>query len=523
MAGIGIAVFAGMGAVQFALLGWSAMTSFGRVEDRTSLEHIHRARNAIKGERLSLLEAARSRAARSELVAAMGRADQSGIKDSFSDTWADRSGTDLVLLRDAAGHGAWAALRADPASRLQQLEPDTLLRLALPGGTRTFEEVDILRSPKGPLILVTEPLVDSEGRLSGRGTLTLGRYLAWKPTGRIAESLQVRVDLLELRDSGARSVSEGEAGWYDLKDVGRDRRLVLPVSRDDDPEPVYLLLTYSPESGIQALSLLAQMALLYLVMVAFAVLLAFTLIRRHVIRPILSVAAHLDRAAEGGSDLPLALGAAAGRLDEIGLLADRVDQLIAAESQRKEELAAVNKELERRASTDPLTGLANRRSFADSLEREKRRILRERQGTPPDEIAFVVCDIDCFKRYNDRYGHRSGDVCLRAVADAIQGALARPTDLACRQGGEEFLVMLPGTDEEGGVMVAERIREAVESLGLEHADSTAAPFVTLSLGVAARSLTEDFDQQELFELADAALYRAKATGKNRVVAASKAS
>jgi diguanylate cyclase (GGDEF)-like protein len=131
-------------------------------------------------------------------------------------------------------------------------------------------------------------------------------------------------------------------------------------------------------------------------------------------------------------------------------------------------------------------------------------------------VALVMADVDHFKRYNDTYGHMAGDQCLKAVADALHACAARPGDLACRFGGEEFVLLLPDTDRAGGVTVAEAARAAVVRAALPHRASPVAEVVTVSLGVADAEVTESLALEALLEAADQALYAAKNQGRNRV-------
>ena len=174
-------------------------------------------------------------------------------------------------------------------------------------------------------------------------------------------------------------------------------------------------------------------------------------------------------------------------------------------------LQKANDELKRLATIDGLTDIANRRTLDDCLEREWRRIIREK-----GEIAFILSDVDFFKKYNDTYGHQEGDECLKAVARAMEGAVRRPADFVARYGGEEFAAVLPNTDLEGAVCVAENIRSAVENLKIEHRSSDAAPVVTLSLGVACARPGTGNALEILLTTADKALYTAKEEGRNRV-------
>jgi diguanylate cyclase (GGDEF)-like protein len=170
-----------------------------------------------------------------------------------------------------------------------------------------------------------------------------------------------------------------------------------------------------------------------------------------------------------------------------------------------------NQALKALAESDGLTGLANRRLFEETLGRE---LGRARRGGAP--FALIMCDVDFFKKYNDRYGHVAGDDCLRKVAAAIGAGARRPADLAARYGGEEFALILPDTDLAGATTVGEAIRSAVAALALEHADSPAGK-VSVSLGVVAGPASTEPDGAWV-EAADRLLYDAKAGGRNRVAA-----
>ena len=131
---------------------------------------------------------------------------------------------------------------------------------------------------------------------------------------------------------------------------------------------------------------------------------------------------------------------------------------------------------------------------------------------------MLLLDVDCFKFYNDDYGHPAGDAVLRAIAGCMQGAIRRPGDTAARHGGEEFAVILPNTHGDGAIQVAEAIRTAVAELALPHPRGSA-EIVTVSIGVAAVLTTPDTTPASLIASADAALYAAKSAGRNRTVRA----
>lgn len=178
------------------------------------------------------------------------------------------------------------------------------------------------------------------------------------------------------------------------------------------------------------------------------------------------------------------------------------------------ELNAGNTRLERLSRHDALTGLANRRHVDAVLSQ-----VWARARLSGEEVAVLMMDVDHFKLYNDHHGHLQGDACLQAVAQALQQHLRKPEDLVARFGGEEFLAVLPDCSLAEARQVAERIREGVERLRLTHDGAPGLKHVSLSIGVACvRPAQADHSAPQLIAAADAALYEAKAQGRNRVVA-----
>jgi diguanylate cyclase (GGDEF)-like protein/PAS domain S-box-containing protein len=170
------------------------------------------------------------------------------------------------------------------------------------------------------------------------------------------------------------------------------------------------------------------------------------------------------------------------------------------------------------ALTDGLTGLLNRRAFDEALALEWKRTVR--YGS---QISLLLLDLDYFKRFNDQYGHLAGDDCLRAVAAAVRGAV-RDTDRVARYGGEEITVILPSTLAAGAAAAAEKIRSAVEALGIRHeGNGKCGGQVTVSIGVATAFVRQSEPMEgmpeALIHAADNAMYKAKREGRNRVVTA----
>lgn len=199
--------------------------------------------------------------------------------------------------------------------------------------------------------------------------------------------------------------------------------------------------------------------------------------------------------------------------EEIEFIKRLVNQLAIGIHQGKlySRLSTANEELKNLALRDPLTKVFNRRYFDDKLQKEWKRLQRI-----PSPLSIIMCDVDCFKSYNDTYGHQAGDECLRMVAESISNTLKRPADCVARYGGEEFIIILPYTPSKGAIKVAEAIRNGIRNLNIPHAASSVSSVVTVSIGVAGSIPSRDDNPVLLVEAADQALYLAKAQGRDRV-------
>ena len=173
-------------------------------------------------------------------------------------------------------------------------------------------------------------------------------------------------------------------------------------------------------------------------------------------------------------------------------------------------LEQANKQLQKLAIVDELTQITNRRGFEQYFNREYRRMKRDNKP-----LSLILCDVDYFKKYNDRYGHKAGDKCLKKIAQTIDTSLKRAGDLVCRYGGEEFAIILPDTDSYGAVYLAETIREHIQMLNIIHESSSVSNVITLSMGIATTMATTDSQPDIMLETADRALYQAKQQGRNR--------
>lgn len=175
-------------------------------------------------------------------------------------------------------------------------------------------------------------------------------------------------------------------------------------------------------------------------------------------------------------------------------------------------LKKLQDQLQEDSRTDGLTQLANRRRFNEVLALELKTA-----KSADKQLSLLMIDIDCFKKFNDRYGHLAGDECLIKVAHALQKQLNRSGDLVARWGGEEFVCLLPNADGKGAAMIGERLRQAVMGLAIPHEDSSVASVVTVSVGTATCKPGQEVTDEGLLKMADEALYQAKNAGRNRVV------
>ncbi|WP_123039549.1 diguanylate cyclase domain-containing protein [Cohnella candidum] len=199
--------------------------------------------------------------------------------------------------------------------------------------------------------------------------------------------------------------------------------------------------------------------------------------------------------------------------ETIGYMSTATD--VTERKRAEETLRQANEILHELSFMDGLTGISNRRHFDEVLSKEWGRAQR---GSCDSPLSLLLLDIDYFKKYNDTYGHQMGDECLRKVASLLQAVVGRSTDLVARYGGEEFALILPDTDSAGAQKVGEKLRAAMEREAIPHAGSKVSGVVTLSIGAATFLPNAEDTPEQLIARADGALYEAKTTGRNRVLA-----
>jgi len=250
----------------------------------------------------------------------------------------------------------------------------------------------------------------------------------------------------------------------------------------------WMIVILSSTSSLLELSQFIPIAALTLVLLILFALATHRIGHRLIFRPLAKLNHSLELLHENHGEGIYGLD----RDDELGNLAHTIQDLFT------------------KANFDALTGIRNRRFLETHLARAVKWLSRSHGA-----LSVLMIDVDYFKKYNDTYGHKQGDICLREVAQAICGSVTREIDFAARYGGEEFAVVLPETGREGACLVAEEIMEKVRALGLPHSASEIAPMVTVSIGVTTGKATRAQTWEAYTKSADIALYQAKGEGRNR--------
>jgi diguanylate cyclase (GGDEF)-like protein len=357
--------------------------------------------------------------------------------------------------------------------------------------TDTFDRIQTLRGETGAIWTILK----REGQINGDSVVLDGLELVDRRFFRDFRLLQDTA-LATLRNTGVSSISSSTLTSGSVPALDSIASLMSILT-----ERTTNTLDKTLASARWSLGISITMAALAL---TFGILTNIILIGR-LIRPLNEIGMQLQNLTKG--DLSAEIRPV-GKNDEIA----RASAIVSALRDSLLERNKLETELRKMSNSDGLTGLANRRCMDSTLEEEWNRALRS--GTP---IAVAMFDVDHFKNYNDHYGHLAGDECLKTIARVLEAYARRPGDLATRFGGEEFLVILPGLDRTQCLAWAEQVREAIELTGIPHAESPTGT-VTVSCGLMSLIPTQRTSILEIIRLADEAIYRAKAEGRNKVVA-----
>jgi diguanylate cyclase (GGDEF)-like protein len=368
----------------------------------------------------------------------------------------------------------------------------------------------LMSTSLGPQLYAIASVMRTDGNSEARGSLLLGVALDQEFVRDIAEAAQLEITLLPLS-----AAERTQLRPIAPEQIFRDRydRMTWLLT-DNRAQPIaQLVLTLPPRNTADKLWALP---LLFAFIVAatggIGMLIAF---HHLLIKPIRRIGEHLQNV-RMHADYNLRLNSRLG--NEIGDLSRHIDSLVTQVQKQQDQLQAQSLEMQRLSYNDGLTGLANRRRFDQALTLNW--ALAQRNQSP---VALIMCDVDYFKPYNDHYGHLRGDEALRKVGAIIQRVVTRQSDLAARYGGEEFAILLPDTDENGALEIAERVQKELRALAIPHAASMIDDVLTASLGIAAIVPGVQQQPRQLVQRADEALYAAKAAGRNRIMRASQPS
>ncbi len=272
--------------------------------------------------------------------------------------------------------------------------------------------------------------------------------------------------------------------------------------------PIKIVMLMKPES-IEAFfdTFKTQILLMSVLILVASLLLFYGFINKFLLAPIHTLTSTLERQKTSSDPVFCELDSD----DELGMLSKAYNVMLLDRYEKRRELINKNEELKQLMLRDALTGVSNRAHFDRKLTQEWYRAIRNH-----DPLTLIFIDIDYFKQFNDSYGHLSGDECLRQVAQAIRACIQRPADFLGRYGGEEFVILLPNSNDRV-LEFAEKCRETVEQLQVMTDDEGKTAHVTISLGVATMVPERGDDKMTLIRAADNALYQAKGKGRNQVV------
>lgn len=373
----------------------------------------------------------------------------------------------------------------------------------------------IMITEKGPLLICSRPILTSNNEGPVAGTIVMGRFLTDAVIASLIEQTRVPFEIIlsqdALKNNKYKTIVDyfsKESSFYIEKE--KDYLRMYAPYYDINKNMAFLITTRFPREITKSGFFTIHFAIFSILLSGCIVLLAMlTSLKKIILKPLYKLT-HFVVAVEKDRDFSLRV--AFKRKDEIGILASGLNNMVQTIAEQTDLLISANLKLHNLSSQDGLTGIANRRKLDDVLEKEWKRMYREKKP-----LSLILFDIDFFKLYNDYYGHQAGDTCLKSVAHAIAKSFNRSGDLAARYGGEEFLSVMPNTDINGALHMAELIRVAVEKLEIEHVKSNISPYVTLSLGVSSCIPGPGLSIEKLIEAADKSLYMAKQQGRNRTV------
>lgn len=512
---------------QQALLSWTIATIFfatlvvltcrwvlvghaQQIEMSHASQDLVRVRKAIESELAALDTTARDYASWDLTYGFMARPTSEFVMRELSDSTLRTIRVDALLLLDTArklvcvkslNHVSERSIGADDMNDFAEAVTSLMGPVVTDTGVS-----GVIRTKPGVFLFAARPILNSEHQGPSRGILIMARRIDDELLRQVSRTVDLPLVILETSQGNP---MENASGGISLVESDDGYIVGLIAIEGVDSTPAIILQSQFTEI-FRPKILRAQWYLVAILFAIGSIVGAGTLawIERVVLRPVAALGETFKGISES-EDLTRRVPMLPGRRNEMSMLTARVNLMLDRLERSKNELTKAKQAIEHQAAHDGLTGLLNRAAIRKTILRE---ISRAKRGHSP--VALLAIDIDHFKQINDTYGHPAGDEVLRTVALVIQ-SLLRPYDSLGRTGGEEFLVVAPDCDVEGASAIAERIRNSVSAAKTLTGKQSLS--VTISVGVCSSS---ELGIEELYQLADAALYDAKRNGRNRVAIAS---
>ena len=521
-----LVLFTLMGSLNFLLQRFIVFPSFLDLEAREASENLHRIRYAIDREIVHLDRLCVDWAVWDDSYNFIENRSEEFISSNLADSTLEADHLNLLVFCRLDGSIVWgSSLHNDeklpfPFLQTKKINLDHPL-LHIPKAQEQKGNSGIVNTQFGPMLFSTQTIRPTGGSEPGNGYLIMGSLLNQEMLATLKEQTRIPFEIEYPLSSTTKLCGSIEQGFKLTKEklsfieLNNGKYIQSYFGYPDiTGKPVfgveYLFPREITRKGITSMGYAAALAII----LGLFILLILNLILRNVIlQPIQRLTAH-SLVIEQEKDFSLRLDMQ--RQDEIGQLAHSFDTMVETIDKTTNELQLANEQLIILSVQDGLTSIANRRMFDSYLKKEWRRSMREQ--TP---LSLILLDVDYFKRYNDTYGHQQGDRCLIAIAETMQKHIRRPADLAARYGGEEFALILPNTQQQGAYQLADRLRQGIQDLHIEHSSSDVSSYVSISLGVSTIIPQVDAPLQSLddfIEQTDHHLYLAKHSGRNRVSA-----
>ncbi len=372
----------------------------------------------------------------------------------------------------------------------------------------------------GILLLTSRPILKSDLTGPPSGTMIMGKLLTPEYHKHLNKLLQNKINIYSKRDlksnQDLKTIHDNLIKLNTPYSIRKEKTHINIYKNiyDISGEPIILLETYTTRSITeQGAKTLRQYSIWFFIILFSVSGILILFLNFTIIHPIKKITLFLKTTKKDGSESQFLN---VNRKDEIGFLADTINNCMYKMNCQTLELKQLNTELHEKATTDALTGLLNRHGLDENMKLLWQTIRRDKST-----ISAILLDIDFFKKYNDTYGHQRGDNCIQIIADVILSSLQRSTDLAVRYGGEEFLIILPSTNIVGTREVAERMIETIRNKKIEHKTSEIGKYLSISIGIAEETPSKTNNPKDLIEHADIALYQSKDQGRNRLTVYSK--